>query len=103
MELRLEPELAAKVEQWSAETGRPAHELLENALTGYFAEVEELRNQLGVKVLLLIHGANQGRDILLRKLADGGAKELFIFRKQGEWGNGLRSKNRICHGNKAIC
>jgi hypothetical protein len=62
-----------------------------------------LRNQLRVKVLLFVHGTDQGRDILLRKLADGGAKELFIFRKQGEWGSGLRSKNRICHGNKAIC
>ncbi len=71
-------------------------------LDAHQAEIEELRNQLGVKVLLLVHGANQGRDIFLRKLADGRAKELFIFRKQGERGSGLRRKNGICHGNTAI-
>jgi hypothetical protein len=65
------------------------------------AEVEELRNQLGMEVLLLVHGADQRRDIILRKLADGRAKQLFIFRKQGEGRSGLRCKNRICHGNKA--
>jgi hypothetical protein len=58
-----------------------------------------LRNQLRVKMLLLVHGTNQGRDIFLRKLADGGAKKLFIFRKQSERRSGLRCKNRICHGN----
>ena len=46
MELRLEPELAAKVEQWSAETGRPVNELLEEAGKGYLSEVEELRAML---------------------------------------------------------
>jgi hypothetical protein len=46
MELKLQPDLAAKVEQWSAETGRPADELVEDAITGYFAEVEEIRTML---------------------------------------------------------
>jgi hypothetical protein len=46
MELSLQPELAAKVEQWSAETGRPADELVEDAITGYFAEVEVIRTTL---------------------------------------------------------
>jgi hypothetical protein len=46
MELTLEPALAAKVELWSAETGRPAGELVEDAIAGYFSEVEELRNLL---------------------------------------------------------
>jgi predicted DNA-binding protein len=46
MEVRLEPELAAKVEQWSAETGRPVNELLEDAVKGYFSEVEQLKETL---------------------------------------------------------
>jgi hypothetical protein len=46
MELRLEPQLAAKVEQWSAETGRPADEFVEDAVKGYFTEIEQLRESL---------------------------------------------------------
>jgi|HubBroStandDraft_5_1064220.scaffolds.fasta_scaffold06571_3 hypothetical protein len=46
MEVSLQPELAAKVEQWSAETGRPASELLEDAVKGYFSEVEQLKETL---------------------------------------------------------
>jgi len=46
MELRLEPVLAAKVDQWSAETGRPAGELVEDAIAGYFNELGELRSML---------------------------------------------------------
>jgi len=42
MELHLEPELAAKVEQWSAETGLPVNHLIEDAITGYFSEVEQI-------------------------------------------------------------
>ncbi len=84
------------------EKGSSGTTVLDGDFDAHQAEIEELRNQLGVKVLLFVHGADQGRDIFLRKLADGGAKELFIFRKQGERGSGLRCKNRICHGNKAI-
>jgi hypothetical protein len=32
-----------------------------------------------MKVLLLVHAANQGSDVLLGKLADGCSKELFVF------------------------
>jgi hypothetical protein len=46
MEIRLEPGLAAKVERWSAETGRPAGELAEDAFAGYFAEIAEIRQML---------------------------------------------------------
>jgi hypothetical protein len=46
MELRLEPVLAAKVEQWSVETGRPPGELVEDAIAGYFNELGELRSML---------------------------------------------------------
>ncbi len=46
MVLSLDPALAAKVERWSAETGRPADELVEDAIAGYFNEIEELRSML---------------------------------------------------------
>lgn len=46
MEIRLQPALAAKVEQLSAQTGRPASEVVEEAVTGYFGELEQLRNTL---------------------------------------------------------
>ena len=46
MELRLEPELAAKVAQWSAETGRPAGDLIEDAVAAYFSETGEIRATL---------------------------------------------------------
>ena len=40
------PELQAKVEQWVSETGRPAEELVEDAMTGYFEELKRVRNTL---------------------------------------------------------
>jgi predicted DNA-binding protein len=46
MEVRLGPELAAKVAQWSAETGRPVNDLIEDAITAYFSEVEQINATL---------------------------------------------------------
>lgn len=46
MELRLEPGLAAKIEQWSARTGRPGGELVEDALASYLNELGELSEML---------------------------------------------------------
>jgi hypothetical protein len=40
------PELQAKVEQWVADTGRPAEELLEDAMAGYFEELAQVRETL---------------------------------------------------------
>lgn len=62
MELRLKPELAAKVEQWSAETGRPANELLEDAVKGYFSEVEQLKETLDRRFDEISSGAVKGMD-----------------------------------------
>jgi hypothetical protein len=53
-----------------------------------------------VEVLLLVHGANLGRNIFLSKLADRGTKKLFVFRQQGKRRSGLRSKDGISHANK---
>ena len=76
------------------EKGSPGTTVLDGDFDAHQAEIEELRNQLGVKVLLLVHGANQGRDIFLGKLADGGAKELFVFRKQGERARRVATQER---------
>ena len=54
--MHLEPELAAKVDQWSAETGRPASELIEDAFAGYFGEVEDLRGMLGSRYEDIVSG-----------------------------------------------
>jgi hypothetical protein len=39
-------ELQAKVKQWMSETGRPAEELLEDAMAGYFEELSKVRQTL---------------------------------------------------------
>jgi predicted transcriptional regulator len=46
MEIRLKPDLAAKVEKLSAESGRPAGEIVEDAFAGYFDEIAEIRQML---------------------------------------------------------
>ena len=46
MELRLKPDLQAKLDRWTAETGRPADELVEEAIAGYFEELAEVRGML---------------------------------------------------------
>jgi hypothetical protein len=40
------PELQAKVEQWVSDTGRPAEELVEDAVAGYFDGLAETRDML---------------------------------------------------------
>jgi predicted DNA-binding protein len=46
MEVHLKPDLQAKLDRWSAETGRPADELVEEAMAGYFEELAEVRGLL---------------------------------------------------------
>ena len=46
MELRLTPELEAKLGRWSAETGCSAGELVEEALAGYLDELATVRGML---------------------------------------------------------
>jgi hypothetical protein len=36
------PEIQAKVDQWVSDTGRPAEELLEDAMAGYFEELAQV-------------------------------------------------------------
>jgi hypothetical protein len=47
MEVHLKPDLKAKIDQWTAETGRPADELVEEAMAGYFDELAQVRALLG--------------------------------------------------------
>jgi predicted DNA-binding protein len=60
MELRLEPELAAKVGQWSAQTGRPADELVEDAVANYLQEVDDLRSLLDSRYDDMLSGKVKG-------------------------------------------
>jgi len=62
MEVRLEPELAAKVIQWSAETGQPIAHLVEDAIAGYFSEVEQIKATLDRRYDEIISGKVQGLD-----------------------------------------
>jgi predicted transcriptional regulator len=46
MEVHLSPDLEAKLDKWAAETGRPKEEFVEDALTGYFEELAQVRETL---------------------------------------------------------
>jgi hypothetical protein len=47
MEVHLnDPDLEAKIDQWVAETGRSADELVEDAMAGYFEELGKVRAML---------------------------------------------------------
>lgn len=46
MELHLSSDLAAKLSRLAAETGRPQNELIQEAMAGYFAELEHLHESL---------------------------------------------------------
>jgi hypothetical protein len=40
------PDLQAKIDRWVSETGRPANELVEDAMAGYFNELTQVREML---------------------------------------------------------
>ena len=46
MEVHLTPETESRLFEWASRCGRPASELIEDAMAGYFAEVEELRHTI---------------------------------------------------------
>ncbi|HEX5417717.1 MAG TPA: ribbon-helix-helix protein, CopG family [Chloroflexota bacterium] len=46
MEVHISPDLKAKIDRWAAETGRSADEFVEEALEGYFDELDEVRRTL---------------------------------------------------------
>ena len=46
MEVHLSPGVQAKLEQMARESGRPSHELVEDAVVGYFDELARTRQML---------------------------------------------------------
>jgi predicted DNA-binding protein len=46
MEVSLNPELAARLQQWAAKTGREPDELVAEAMEGYFEELKGTREML---------------------------------------------------------
>jgi predicted DNA-binding protein len=49
MELHLTPDLEAKLNQLSAETGRAKEELVQDAMAGYLAELSQIRDTLDAR------------------------------------------------------
>jgi hypothetical protein len=57
MDLHLSnPELEARIDRWVAETGRPADELVEDALTGYLSELMQVRETLDSRYDEIVSG-----------------------------------------------
>jgi predicted transcriptional regulator len=46
MPIRLSPELEKKLDELAAQTGRPTSELVEDAMAGYLAELNRVRDTL---------------------------------------------------------
>ena len=46
MEVHLKPDVQAKLEQMARESGRPSHDLVEDAVAGYFDELAHTREML---------------------------------------------------------
>jgi predicted transcriptional regulator len=46
MEVHFTPDVQAKLDRLAMDTGRPASELLQDAVVGYFDEIAELRQTL---------------------------------------------------------
>ncbi len=46
MEVHFSPEMQAKLEKLATETGRPAGELVQDAVSGYFEELTQVRTML---------------------------------------------------------
>jgi predicted transcriptional regulator len=49
MELHLTPDLEAKLDQLSAQTGCSKEKLVQDALAGYFAELSQVRDMLDAR------------------------------------------------------
>jgi predicted DNA-binding protein len=49
MEVRLTPDLEAKLNQLPAETGRAKEEIVQDAMAGYLAELSQVRDMLDAR------------------------------------------------------
>jgi hypothetical protein len=43
------PDIQAKLEEWSTQTGRPATELVEDVMAGYFDELAQVRETIDTR------------------------------------------------------
>ena len=50
MEVHLTPALQAKLDEWTSETGRRADELIEEAIIGFFDELDQVRGMLDNRI-----------------------------------------------------
>ena len=79
MEVNVRPEVQAKLEQMVRESGRPADELLEDAIIGYFDELAYTRLQLDRRYDDLENGSVKlidGDEVRSRLLAKSAARRL---------------------------
>jgi predicted transcriptional regulator len=51
MEVHLRPGVQAKLERMARESGRPSHELVEDAVAGYFDELAHTREMLDRRLM----------------------------------------------------
>lgn len=57
MDLHLSnPEIESQITRWVSETGRPAEELVEDALAGYLSELTQVREMLDARYDDIVSG-----------------------------------------------
>ena len=62
MELNLRPETESRIHELAAQTGRPANELVEDAMAGYLQELAQTREMLDSRYDDLKSGRVKPRD-----------------------------------------
>ena len=82
MEIHLTPDLEKKLNELSAQSGRPPDEVLQDALAGYFTEVSQTREMLDSRYDDLMSGRVQPID---------GAEAFGRLRERNE---GQRKQNK---------
>ena len=78
MEVHLSSEIQARLNELATETGRPTDDLVEDAITGYFAELANVRGMLDRRYDEVINGSVKpvdGEEALarLRRKSQSGA------------------------------
>jgi len=78
MEVRLTPDLEARLNQLSAETGRAKEDLVQDAITGYLSELSQVRDTLNARYDDIKSGSV--------KLIDGEEAFARLRKKKNEFG-----------------
>jgi predicted DNA-binding protein len=79
MEVRLKPETESRLNELASKSGRPANELVEDAMAAYLSEVGELRATLDARYQEIKSGS--------AKLVDGEAFFEELRRREAELSN----------------